>query len=190
MVRGLIVTIGGLPGSGKSTLGKLLAARMGVPFFSMGDVRRAYANDRGWSIEQLNAYAEKDPESDHLVDRFQERLPATTPSFVIDSRLGYHFIPGAFRIFLRAPVRVCAERIFAQRRSSETWQNVEEGVAALNERVACDKRRYQALYGVDPGDESQYDLVLDAGDADQLTLLRQTIEALKQKGHAIPAQTI
>lgn len=190
MVHSLIVTIGGLPGSGKSTLGKLLAARMGVPFFSMGDVRRAYAHDRGWSIEQLNAYAEKDPESDHLVDRFQERLPAQTPSFVIDSRLGYHFIPGAFRIFLHAPVRVCAERIFAQRRSSESWKNIEEGVASLNERIACDQRRYRALYNIDPTDESQYDLVLDAEHADQQELLRQTLAALTKRGVVLPAQTI
>ena len=35
----MIITISGLPGSGKSTIGKMLAKKLGYKFYSMGDLR-------------------------------------------------------------------------------------------------------------------------------------------------------
>jgi len=188
---GLIIVIGGLPGSGKSTLGKMLAARLRVPFYSMGDVRRAYARDRGWTLDELNRRAEIDPASDHLVDRFQTELPKREASFVIDSRLGFHFIPGAVKVFLHASVRTCAQRILRTNRSEEKWTIIEDGVRSLTERVASDKRRYAALYGVDPLDEAVYDIVLDSETADPFVLLNQLLDELRRRGHEVQdTQTI
>ena len=62
----MIITIGGAPGSGKSTVGRMLATNLNIPFFSMGDIRRAYALERGLTIEQLNELAKVDPSSDRL----------------------------------------------------------------------------------------------------------------------------
>ena len=37
------ITISGLAGSGKSTVGRLLASKLNVPFISMGNTTRAFA---------------------------------------------------------------------------------------------------------------------------------------------------
>ncbi len=185
-MAGIIITIGGLPGSGKSTLGKLLAARLGVPFYSMGDIRRTYAREHGWTLEELNRRAESDPESDHLVDRFQARLPEKEHAFIVDSRLGHHFLPQALKLFVKASVRVCATRILGAKRFGEEWTTIDDGVRSLEERIASDKRRYAALYGIDPLDETQYDLVLDSEAHNPLELLEQVLAELHRRGVRLP----
>lgn len=178
---GLIITIGGSPGSGKSTLGRMLAAHLGVPFFSMGELRRKYALEHHMTINELNVKAEKDPFSDKLVDEYQQTLAEKHESFVIDSRLGFHFIPRSVKLFIHIKREIAAARIFALRRDSEHWKSVEEGVRTLGEREASDKLRYKHLYKVDPSDLSQYDLVLDSSNTTPEELLEQVIAFLKEQ---------
>jgi len=64
----VIITIGGTAGSGKSSVAKELAKRLGYKFYSAGDVRRKYALSKGISLAELNKQGEKDPFSDKMVD--------------------------------------------------------------------------------------------------------------------------
>jgi predicted cytidylate kinase len=182
----VIITIGGPPGSGKSTLGRMLATRLGAPFFSMGDVRRAYALERGMTLAELNRRGEADPYSDTMVDEYQSKLPRQHPSFVIDSRLGYHFLPQSVKIFLKADLRVAASRILPDKRAEEHWTNLDEGTRALQERMRSDRARYKKYYGIDPYDESRFDLVLDTSQLDPLAVLHETLLFLKRSGVPVP----
>jgi cytidylate kinase len=179
---GLIITISGRPGSGKSTLGRLLSAKLNIPFFSMGEIRRHYAVEHGMTINDLNERAEKDPSSDHQVDEFQRRLPEKHPSFIVDSRLGYHFLPQSVKIFIKVPREIAAKRIFERRRESEAWASVEDGIEALKQREESDKHRYKHLYNIEhPPSMEHYDLVLDSTTTEADQLLKHTMDFLEQR---------
>jgi cytidylate kinase len=178
----MIITIGGAPGSGKSTVGRMLATRLGVPFFSMGDIRRSYAREHGMTLTQLNELAISDPTSDYLVDEHQKELPKEVKTFVLDSRLGFKFLPQSFKVYVTVDRRAAAERIFTQRRDIEEWSSVEDGMRSLAARETGDRERYLKLYGADPADFSQYDLVLDSSKTNPLELMEEIMTFLQKKG--------
>ncbi len=51
----MIITLMGTPGAGKSTLGRLLAQKLGYKQYSMGDLQRRIAQEHGWTINELMA---------------------------------------------------------------------------------------------------------------------------------------
>lgn len=164
----MIITIAGAPGSGKTSAGKILAAKLGMSFYSVGGLRAKMALDRGMTIDELNRLGESDKTTDTKVDDDQRELGLKEDNFVIEGRLSWHFIPNSFKIFLDCDPMEAAKRIYmvqqstANRRADEpVYANVEEAKAAIIDRVASDVRRYAAIYGVDYRDLSQYDLVFD-----------------------------
>lgn len=182
----VIITIHGTAGSGKSTLGKLLAARLQIPFFDMGAIRKQYALDHGMTLAELNRLGETDPSSDHLVDEYQRELPKAHPSFVITCRVGFHFLPQSVKIYVTSDLRVAAERIFPLKRAAEHWSSVEEGYGALLEREANDKVRFMNHYGLDITDLRQYDLVIDSTNESPLGMLETVLAFLRERGVDVP----
>lgn len=159
----MIVTVSGLPGSGKSTVAKMLAARLGYRFFSMGDLRGKAALERGLTIDEFNALPEN---TDAVVDDYQKKLGETEDDLVVDGRISWHFIPRSVKVFLDVDPQVAAERIFAAKRGpgrgdEPAYRDVAHVRETLERRVASDAARYRALYGIDFADRSVYDLVVD-----------------------------
>ena len=97
----MIITLGGTPGSGKSTVGKILAEELSYEFLSMGGIRREFAKKNGMTLEELNERAKKDPESDNMVDEYLKEL-AKKDGLIIDARLGWYFIPDSFKVWVTA----------------------------------------------------------------------------------------
>ncbi len=95
----MIIVISGSPGSGKSTVGKILAKDLGYKFYSMGDLRGQMAMERGLTIDQLNEIGKTEDWTDRAADEYQKKLGETEDNFVIDSWAGFHFLPQAFKIF-------------------------------------------------------------------------------------------
>jgi CMP/dCMP kinase len=164
----MIITISGVPGSGKTSVGKLLAARLGYRFYSVGGLRGKMAIERGLTIADLNRIGETDPSTDTTVDDYQRELGATEDDFVIEGRLSWHFIPHSFKVMLTCDARECARRVFeARRRSSEgredepVYESVDDALLQLDQRTASDRRRYAKFYRLDHQDPSHYDLVID-----------------------------
>jgi cytidylate kinase len=67
-VTGRVVALGGPPGSGKSTAGRLAAQRLRYEFVSAGDLFRAEATQRGMSLAELSQLAERDDSIDRALD--------------------------------------------------------------------------------------------------------------------------
>lgn len=159
----MIITVSGLPGSGKSTVAKMLAQKLGYRFFSMGDLRGKAALERGLTIDQFNALPE---DTDTIVDGYQKKLGETEDGLVIDGRISWHFIPNSFKVFLSVDPEVGAARIFAGKRGATRADEPEYRDAAhvrdtLAARVGSDTARYKKHYGIDFADRSVYDLVID-----------------------------
>ena len=94
----MIISISGVPGSGKTSVGKLIAEQKGWPFYSIGGLRGKMALDRGITLDELNRLGETDPTTDTSVDDYARELGKKEDNFVIEGRLSWYFIPHAFKI--------------------------------------------------------------------------------------------
>ena len=161
----MIITVAGSPGSGKSSTAKGLAEALGYEHFSSGDFFRGIAAQRGLSVEALNLTAEEQHDIDALVDGMLREIGETKDHIVIDSRMAWHWIPDSFKIFLKLDEETAAERIFASIRKhgrvSETAATIADMRASMERRFASEQKRYMDLYGVDPSDSNNYDLVIN-----------------------------
>ena len=157
----MIITLSGEPGSGKSTAAKLIAEKLGLKHYSMGDLRREMAMKAGMTLAEFNKLGEQEFFTDKKVDEYQKELGKKEDNFVIDGRLSWHFIPNSLKIFLKVKKEAGAERIFEHGRDSEKCSSLKEAVAKVEERESSDRLRYKKYYDLDPFDTKHYDFVLD-----------------------------
>lgn len=164
-----LVTIGGNIGSGKSSTGKGIAKELGYEHRSGGDFMRAIADDRSITLIELSKNAESDETIDNDIDTYVKKYEKSE-NMVIDSRLGYHWIPNSFKIFLKIPEHTAAVRMLEDKkinpsRANEHAKNAttpEDILESVNRRLASERMRYKALYHIDDHmDIKNYDLVID-----------------------------
>lgn len=178
----MIITICGRPGSGKSSVGRSLAERLGYRYYDIGEMRGEMARERGMSIEQFNRLGETEDFTDRKVDEFQEELGKKEDNLVVVSRLGAHFIPHSFRVFLNVGAEEGGRRVFhdSMNRKDETYSSIEEARIAVQEREKSDIRRYEKYYGYDPFDERGYDLVIDTTEIGIDEVVKRVAEAFEK----------
>ena len=181
----MIITISGTPGSGKSTVAKAIAKELNLKHFSAGDFMREIAESKGVSLLELGKMAEKDPSIDKEVDERNKHL-ALKDNFVIDSRLAFHFIPKAIKIFLKVDPKVAAQRtwkdIVAQKRHTEKQLKSEQEVYdAIIKRLQSEVKRYQQYYGIDYLNEKNYDFILDNTNLNQEQTIEKVLEFVRKK---------
>ena len=160
----MIITVTGLAGSGKSTIAREVAKRLGFRHYSVGDKRRERAKIMGLTILEYNKLGDKDPDIDRWEDEWQRQLGQKQENFVIDGRLSWHFIPQSVKILLLVSELEAAKRLSAQdkaERRSEPMGSLEEAREKAWERNNTDKERYMKLYGVDIFGRGNFDLVID-----------------------------
>jgi CMP/dCMP kinase len=179
-----IITIGGLPGSGKSSAAARVAAELGYEHFSSGDLFRKMAAERGLSIEQMNFAAEKQKEIDEGVDALLRTIGHEKTDLVIDSRMAFHWIPDSFRVFLQLDPMIAAERVFTQmnagERVSQAASSAKQVLDDTLARTESEKKRYRDLYDVDFTDFRGYDLVIDTGVNDLNAVVAMIVGAYRE----------
>lgn len=177
-----IITITGTPGSGKSTLAKLLSQKLGWQHYSIGDVRRKFAATKGITLIELNRLSESGEEdTDTQFDEYQKNLGEKEDHFVIDSRLGFHFIPTSIKLFVDADERVRAKRVGSREGVAEAATDTDDALQRNLERTQSDKARYLKYYNVNPFEKKHYDLVLDSTAMSPEELVEQIISYFNLK---------
>ena len=171
----------GTPGSGKSTVAKLLAKKLNLEHYSMGRLQRDIADEKGISIFELNKLEETDRSLDEEVDQSQMQLGKEKDNFVIDSRLGFHFIPNSIKIFVDADFEERAKRVLSDTIRKEPNVNLENTRKNIEERQNSEKRRYKDYYNLNPYDTSNYDLVIDSTNIPQEDVADKIIEFVNEK---------
>jgi cytidylate kinase len=159
----VLITISGLPGSGKTTVAQVLSRHLGVPHVYAGDLYRREAEERRLSLEEFNRLAEQDHAIDRALDA-QMADYARRGGVVLEGRLAA-FIAlqehvDALKVCLTASEEVRAQRV-SQRENSDSIKVLQEN----EERQRSDAKRYREIYGFDLNDMSIYDLVLDSDHA-------------------------
>jgi len=178
----MVIAISGDLGSGKSTVSKLLAQRLGLRRYYSGQIWRDLAQKRGLDVYQYNKLAESDASIDHEIDDYSTKLGQAEDNFIIDSRLAWHFIPNSFKIYLSVDSREAAKRILQDLReyrdNEKIYSNLDEAEAAIRQRRTSERKRYQKLYSVDLGDLDNYNLVVDTTKIPPAKVVEKIIAAL------------
>jgi cytidylate kinase len=154
-----VITIGGLHGTGKSSVADAVAKRFKLRRVSAGATFRQFAKERGLTLEEFCRVAEGDEEIDKLIDDAQ-RMEAEKGNAVIDGQLaawmaGEH---ADLRVLLTAPLDVRIKRIAARDDADFEFARRE-----TIHREGSEKARYLEYYKVDVSDLSIYDLILNTG---------------------------
>ncbi len=159
MIRS-VVTIGGPPGSGKSTAGRLVAERLGLEFRSAGELFREEAKRRGLTVEAFGEYAREHPEVDRELDRTMQGL-------AIAGRLLEGRIQGALCRRAGVPVHyvivTASEEERVRRVAGRDHQTLSEARRLVRAREAVEQERYRHYYDLDLDGEVP-DLLVDSTD--------------------------
>ena len=157
----MIITISGKAGSGKSTVAKEVAKKLGLEHYSVGDLMRKLAKEKKMSLNDLSRLAEKDRSIDMELDKKTIELRAAD-NFVIDGRLTAYFLPYAdLKIFLDCEDKVRAERILKDNRDDEKSKSLKELIKKIRQREKSERKRYDNLYSIDSHDKKLYNLIID-----------------------------
>jgi predicted cytidylate kinase len=156
----LLITISGLPGSGTSTVAARVAAELGIERLDGGSVFRGLAAERGLSLAEFGRAAQDDPGVDLELDtRLAAR--ARAGDVVLESRLAGWIATNEGLDALRVWV-ACDPEERARRVADRDGLAVDAARAANQVREASEAGRYREYYGIDLGDLSIYDLILDS----------------------------
>lgn len=176
------ITISGKPGSGKSTVAKALAKKLGLEHHSAGDLFRQIAQKRGLSPLELNERIRWDPSIDQEIDSATLALEKSKKNLILDARLGFFFLPGSFKVFLDISPLVAGQRVFNQMRKSEQENSSQSQTTAnLKTRLRNEIHDYKARYGVDYTDPHHFDLVIDTSNQSVESIVRRIERALGEK---------
>jgi CMP/dCMP kinase len=141
---------------------------------------REMAEERAMTILELSRVAEGDESIDREIDERSARLAESGRSFVMDARLGWHFVPKSVKVFLDVRPEVAAARIYGAGRDGER-ENVDfdATIAAISKRTESERERYLEYYGLDYLDDSHYDLVVDTSDLTPGEVVRRIVDHLE-----------
>lgn len=156
----MLVTISGLPGSGTTTVSRLVAEALGLERVPGGEVFRQMAQEAGLSLAEFGLVARDRPAIDIELDRrLAER--AAEGGCVIESRLAGWLTSRAGLTAVKTWID-CDERVRAERVADRDSTSVDQAVVESRARADLEHARYHAVYDIDLADQSAYDLVLDS----------------------------
>lgn len=165
-----IITISGMPGSGKSTIAEELSVTLGMKRYYIGGMRREIARRKGVTLEEYNKLGETDPSTDKEVDEYQTELAKTEDNFIIEGRTSFFFIPNSLKLFIDVDFDEGCRRIFneiqdpkkAEDRNEGDTKTLERLKKSLIERMNSDRKRYKKYYNIDDVyDKKHFDIVID-----------------------------
>ncbi len=151
------ITISGPPGSGTTTVAKLLAERLGFKLISAGELFRRLAAERGMTLEEFSRYAESNPDIDFYIDKLQREMANREDDVVVEGRLSGWMVKDAFKVWIYASPEVRYRRI-AKREGKDLSRVKNE----TKRREELEKRRYKKFYSIDLDDISVYHLAINS----------------------------
>lgn len=166
----VVIAFSGLPGTGSSTAGKLLAQKLGIDFFSVGTYNKSHA-------EQFSGHAvEKETEKAVVVWKTEQgasrefhissdefaREKAKKGNIVIEGKLAIRLVKGFydFSVYIKAPIDIRAKRI-----AGRDGIRFDEAKQTLMEKEKLETENWIRIYGFDFHEqENEADLVIDTSD--------------------------
>ena len=162
-----IITLSGKPGSGKSSTADRVAELLGYTRYSAGDLVRSLIRKQGMTLDEFNNMALHKHQLDHDIDEELRKL-RDQKDIVIDSRLGFYWIPESFKVYLDLDIDVATARIFKdavnndlREGDSQVGSTIDEVQRSVQGRLENEKQRFKTLYGVNPYSNANFDLIIN-----------------------------
>jgi cytidylate kinase len=152
----MIITIGGLAGSGTTTAADVLSKKIDIPFISAGSIFRDMAKEKEMSLIEFSKYAEDNTAIDIELDKRQSEIAKNSENLIVEGRLSAYFVEADLRIWLLAPLDIRARRV--SNRESKSLEVVIEETIIREESEAL---RYLDIHNIDINNFDIYDLVLN-----------------------------
>jgi len=164
------ITISGTPGSGKSTIAKLLEKKLKLNYIYSGQIFRELAEKHNMSLEEFGSYCEKNPDIYKELDEKQVEILKTKDDIILEGRLAgwlaYKNKISAKKVFLDADINIRTKRIIKREKG-----NFEDRKKEIIKREKSEKKRYKNYYNIDLDDKSIYDIIVktDEKNAEEIT---------------------
>lgn len=171
-----IIAMSGDIGSGKSSVAAALKEMTAYDVISTGKIQRTIAERRGVTTLELNQISQTDRSIDDEIDSYVVEIGKAGDNLIIDSRLAWHFIPTAYKVFLSVDPKIGAERVFNASRCDENNSSLAVTLENNLKRRAFEETRFHDLYSVNFRKHDNYDLVIDTSFDTPETVARKIID--------------
>ncbi len=159
MIKYSVITLSGVPGTGTTTIAKLLSEKINLQLIYIGETFRMLAKEYKMTLEEFGAFAKDNPKIDEELDKRQLEL-AHKGDIILEGRLSGWMAKkngiDAFKILLTADLETRIKRIMG--REGKSYFQVKTEILA---REQVELNRYIDLYGVNYRDPHHYDLIID-----------------------------
>ena len=170
----MIITIGGLAGTGTTTLAELLSEKLDIPYISAGFVFREMAAEKGMSVLEFSEFAEGNDEIDKEIDKRQAEIAKSSENLIIEGRLSAYFVEADLKLWLMTPFEVRSKRI-AQRED----KSVDVAKSEIITREKSEALRYKEIHNIDISNMEIYDLIVNTDSFDPESISEIIIQTLK-----------
>lgn len=172
------ITISGTPGSGKSTVAKILEKKLGIKYIYSGMIFRQLAEEHNMELEEFGKYCEKNSEIDKKLDARQLEI-LKKGDIILEGRLAgwiaYKNNIPALKVSIDTDLETRARRIVNREKGSVEFRKKE-----IIEREKSEALRYKNYYSIDLNDKSIYDIVIDSKDKSPEEIVEIIFKELKR----------
>ena len=172
------ITVSGFPGSGTTTVAKLLEKKTGLTYVYSGDIFRKMAKKHNMSLEDFGRYCEKHKEVDEKLDRYQLEI-LEKGNVILEGRISgwiaHRNTIDSLKVVLEADIDTRAKRI-VKRENGDIKKRKQE----IKKREKSEATRYKKYYDIDVSDTSIYDLVIDTSDKTPEEIVEIIVKEIKK----------
>ena len=171
----MIITIGGLAGTGTTTLAELLSEKLDIPYISAGFVFREMAAEKGMTVLEFSEFAEGNDDIDKEIDRRQAEKAKLADNLIVEGRLSAFFVDNAdLRLWLITPFDVRSKRI-----SDREEKSVEVAKEEIITREKSEALRYKEIHNIDISNMEIYDIIINTDSFNPESISEIIIQTLK-----------
>lgn len=177
-----VIVISGQPGCGSSTTAKLLAKKLKLKHFSVGDYNKSHANIQTKETDKSITFWKTRKGSSkkfHIDSDEIAKSYAKKGNIVIDGKLTVRMLKGFYdlSVWLKAPRNIRAQR-YAKRDNT----SIREASQKLTEKEKLERSNWLRIYGFDYFvQEKEADLVVDTSNKKPEEIVDLIIKRLKAR---------